>query len=166
MARVTKDSAVDRKLRAVEDELNALKKGMKSLSKEMGKRRVQIEDDSLDIVQSKEEIPLQKEMVEVAADRIQPPLPVAASLPDDTPVRTRTVRAAPTQDRIHEGRFADYYVANSYRSNRPLRHELKTQRARAVFMLICAVLLGWWFLYMYGPKIAEQLSNGRALVAP
>lgn len=163
MARAPKDSAVDRKLRAVEDELNALKKGMKSLSKEMGKRRIQ-EDDLLD---SPPEAVPPKEEFEIPAAR--PPVPLAAPItqPEDPVLRPRTGRpVAATPDRIHEGRFADYYVANSYRSSRPLRRELNVQRARALFMLVFAVLLLTWFTYMYGPAIAGLFSHAGTPATP
>ena len=48
--------------------------------------------------------------------------------------------------RIHDRRFADY-LSTSFQSMRPLRHERRIQRNKAILMAVLALLALFWMLY-------------------
>lgn len=154
MPRGGKDSAVERKLRAVEQELNGLRKGMKSLSKEMGRVRRPEEEPPVELPPPQAAAPLEPRRSAPAAEK----MPSSPALPIDEPRPARTATAT-SSDRIREGRFADYYLANSSKSPKPLRHELRIQRNRAIFMLIVTLLALSWFVHRWGGTLAGLLTG-------
>ncbi|MFC1462458.1 hypothetical protein ACFLQU_02525 [Verrucomicrobiota bacterium] len=65
---------------------------------------------------------------------------------DDVPGTPR--KSKNRQAQLHDERFVGY-LANSFDSMRPLRHERRIQRNKAVVMAVFVLLLLFWLLYRH-----------------
>jgi len=135
-----KKSVLKKKQKQIEKELSSVSSDIRSLSKSVGSKPAR----------------RRKEPPKPPADpgHINPTIgmgedgllgqSLSKSGYDDVPGTPRKPGNRPTK--LHDERFVGY-LANSFDSMRPLRHERKIQRNKAVVMVVFVLLLLFWLLY-------------------
>jgi hypothetical protein len=127
-ARGKKSSSLDKRIKQVKKELSAVDSNIKALSKSVDRR---------------------KGHTTVRGDKqtgSTTPAAGARAGKKTAEAHVKEVRYQP--QRIYDQRFADY-LASSFQTVRPLRHERRVQRNKAIVMVLFVLLALFWVVYRF-----------------
>jgi hypothetical protein len=132
-----KKSAVDRRLQKVERELTLVNRDLRVLSKTVRKSSKPTDFPALRSLRNEAD----------ASPAVSAPAGAPAA---ETDVSAEPDRRRAGGRRIPDERFSDY-LASSMQGTRPLRHERRIQRNKAILMIVfvlvvLVLLLSHWFL--------------------
>jgi hypothetical protein len=131
-------AALERELEHVESNIGQLDEAVNTPDRESAVRRLRkVADRQERRDEEPPRGPLKPEPAPAYAPPATPPEPAAVAGLGEVP-EGGNPRLTPDR------RFASYFVTGSLQSVRPLRTERRTQRNRAIFMVIFAVALLYW----------------------
>jgi len=128
-----KKTALDKRLKKVRKEISSLDTSIRSLARSAEKDR-------------------QAPQRRAAAPReAEPPEPVAAPEPESVAVDSADELAAEDKrgQAARDERFASYLLARGFDTARPLRHERRIQRNKAIITSIFVLAVLLWVLFQY-----------------
>jgi hypothetical protein len=135
MTPLIKRSPLTKRIKALKKELAAVDNDLKALSKGRAKRsHDRAAQPDVEDKRGEEQVAKPARHVAISG------LPAASDKVEEEVQRLGR--------RIHDRRFADY-LSTSFQSVRPLRHERKVQRNKAILMAVLAALALFWVLYRF-----------------